>query len=179
MHDSGEATVTTERIARHSDGLANLCGEVAAIYRRAWGRGPVKTTAHWAGPNMIVIVLENGHTDAEKSLRATGHIQELMRGRRLLQEIVEDELRSSVERTIGRRVETVVSATRLDPDLSAELFLLAPADERRQAGAEHRLFERAADAAERAHALGDDARALEAQRRQVRQKIDARRQQDR
>ncbi|HTX09242.1 MAG TPA: Na-translocating system protein MpsC family protein [Solirubrobacteraceae bacterium] len=109
------------------DGLMQVCGAVAAVFRRAWGRGPAKTTAHWAGPNMLVVLLANGHTDAEKSMRAAGHIQELLGGRRLLQHIIEDELKSSVERVLGREVETTLSATRLDPDLSAEIFLLAPA----------------------------------------------------
>jgi uncharacterized protein YbcI len=106
--------------------LAQICGEVAAVFRRAWGRGPAKTTAHWAGPNMLVVLLVNGHTDAEKTMRAAGHIQELLGGRRLLHVMIEDDLKASVERILGRTVETTLSATRLDPDLSAEVFLLAP-----------------------------------------------------
>lgn len=108
--------------------LAQICGEVAAVFRRAWGRGPAKTTAHWAGPNMLVVVLANGHTDAEKTMRATGHIQELLGGRRVLQGIVEQDLKASVERILKRTVQTTLSATRLDPDLSAEIFLLAADD---------------------------------------------------
>jgi uncharacterized protein YbcI len=110
--------------------LAQICGEVAAAFRRAWGRGPAKTTAHWAGPNMLVVVLANGHTDAEKTMRAAGHIQELLGGRRLLHVIIEPDLKASVERILGRTVETTLSATRLDPDLSAEIFLLVPEDDR-------------------------------------------------
>jgi len=106
--------------------LAQICGEVAAVIRRAWGRGPAKTTAHWAGPNVLVVLLVNGHTDAEKTMRATGHIHELLGGRRLLHVIIEDDLKAGVERISGRTVETTLSATRLDPDLSAEIFLLAP-----------------------------------------------------
>jgi uncharacterized protein YbcI len=109
--------------------LAQICGEVAAVFRRAWGRGPAKTTAHWAGPNMLVVVLANGHTDAEKTMRAAGHIQELLGGRRLLHVIIEPDLTARVERILGRRVETTLSATRIDPDLSAEIFLLAPDDD--------------------------------------------------
>ena len=127
MHSANASAVavSNERSARPDDELARVCGEVAAIWRRACGRGPAKTTAHWAGPNMLVVVLENGHTDAEKTLRAAGHTQQFIQGRQLLHGIIEDELKCGVGRIIGRRVETVVSATRLDPDLSAELFLLA------------------------------------------------------
>jgi uncharacterized protein YbcI len=109
-----------------SDPMSQICGEVAAVFRRAWGRGPVRTAAHWAGPSALVVLLENGHTDAEKTMRAAGHIQELLGGRHLLQVLIEDDLKTCVERILGRRVETMLSATRLDPDLSAEIFLLGP-----------------------------------------------------
>ena len=120
------AATDGEQVAYPNGELARICGEVAAVFRRAWGRGPAKATAHWAGPNMLVVLLANGHTDAERSMRAAGHIQELLGGRRLLQGIIEQDLRAGVERILGRTVETMLSATRLDPDLSAEIFLLAP-----------------------------------------------------
>src|SRR5512144_3133662 len=125
---ASEILAMTVTSTRPREQLASLCGEVAAIFRRAWGRGPVKTTAHWAGPNLLILLLENGHTDAEKALRAAGHIQQLLGGRELLQEIVEEDLRVAVEQVTGRTVQTVLSATRLDPDLSAEIFLLTPQD---------------------------------------------------
>lgn len=105
--------------------LAQVCGEMA-VFRRAWGRGPATTTAYWAGPNMLVVLLANGHTMPRRGMRAGGHIQELLGGRQLLQVIIEDDLKASVERILGRPVETTLSATRLDPDLSAETFLLSP-----------------------------------------------------
>ncbi|MGZ4186231.1 MAG: hypothetical protein ACXVUE_18085 [Solirubrobacteraceae bacterium] len=55
------------------------------------------------------------------------HIQELLGGRHVLQTIIEDDLKAAVERVLGRTVNTTLSATRLDPDMSAEVFLLAPA----------------------------------------------------
>jgi uncharacterized protein YbcI len=123
---SSSAPPDGEHVASSYGELTQVCGAVAAVFRRAWGRGPAKTTAYWAGPNMLVVLLANGHTEAEKSMRAAGHIQELLGGRRVLQGIIEDELKASVERVLGREVETTLSATRLDPDLSAEIFLLAP-----------------------------------------------------
>jgi len=106
------------------DKLAQVCGDVAAVFKRAWGRGPVRTTAHWAGPSILVVMLENGHTEAERTMRAAGHIQELLGGRHLLQVLIEDDLKASVARILGLPVVTMLSATRLDPDLSAEIFVL-------------------------------------------------------
>jgi uncharacterized protein YbcI len=97
---------------------------MAAAFRRTWGRGPIKTNAHWAGPNMLVVLLENGHNDEEKAIRAAGHIQHLLEGRQLLARILEHELSAIVEDATGRKVSTMISGTRLDPDLSAEVFVL-------------------------------------------------------
>lgn len=124
-----KAAANADRAAYPNDQLTRVCGEVAAVFRRAWGRGPAKTTAHWAGPDILVVLLANGHTDAEKTLRAAGHIQELLGGRHVLQAIIEDDLKAAVEGVLGRTVKTTLSATRLDPDVSAEVFLLAPADD--------------------------------------------------
>jgi len=110
-----------------ADPLAEICGEVAGAFRRKWGRGPSKTTAHWAGANMLVVLLHNGLTDHEKTIRAAGHIRLLLDGRQLPQEILEDELKAIVESATQREVLTMLSATRLDPDLTAEVFLLGQA----------------------------------------------------
>jgi uncharacterized protein YbcI len=75
---------------------------------------------------MLVVLLVNGHTKAEQTMRAAGHIEELLGGRRLLHAVIEQDLKASVGTILGRTVETTLSATRLDPDLSAEIFLLAP-----------------------------------------------------
>ncbi|MGA2926448.1 MAG: Na-translocating system protein MpsC family protein [Solirubrobacteraceae bacterium] len=127
MSDAG--TVSTLSGSRPGPGypddqLARVCGEVAAVFKRAWGRGPIRTTAYWAGSSLLVILLENGHTEAEKTMRAAGHIQELLGGRHLLQVLIEDDLKESVERILGVPVITMLSATRLDPDLSAQIFVL-------------------------------------------------------
>jgi uncharacterized protein YbcI len=123
--DPTRADRTDEYIG--SDPLSAISGEVAAAVRRKWGRGPISTTARWAGPNMLLVLLEDGHSDHERSLRAAGRTVELADGRRVLQELLEDELRSTVETISGREVIAVLGATRLDPDLSAEIFVLAPA----------------------------------------------------
>jgi len=106
------------------DQLAQICGDVAHIVKRASGRGPGKTTAHWAGRNMLVVLLEDWQTDADRTLLAAGRTSDLYRRRRLLQSLIEDELVQAVQQIVSQRVETTLSASRLDPDLSAEIFLL-------------------------------------------------------
>lgn len=113
-----DTKIASDQAARRQEQLPRLCGETAAIVRRAWGRGPVKTTAHWAGPNILVVMLELGLTDAETTLRATGHTEQLLAGRQLLDQIIQDELTCSVERITGRDAATVACRfrARLLPD---------------------------------------------------------------
>jgi uncharacterized protein YbcI len=125
--------------------------------RRAWGRGPVKTSAHLAGPNVLVVLLQDGHTYQEQALHAAGHNQELIDGRRLLHEILVDDLKAIVEQALGREVATVLSATRVDPALTAEVFVLTDGN-----GAQSQCS-RDARAANR-----DDARAGQASARELR-----------
>jgi hypothetical protein len=47
-----------------------------------------------AGPDVLVVLMENGHTDAEKTMRAAGHIAELLEGRHLLQGLVAQQARA-------------------------------------------------------------------------------------
>jgi uncharacterized protein YbcI len=150
--------------AAATDPLAQICQEVAGAIRRAWGRGPTNICAHRAGPNTIVVLLEDGHTDHERSLRAAGHDRQLLEGRELLQQIVEDELRAIVETATGRVVATMLGATRLDPDLSAEIFLLLPA---RSPEDERSVASPAAETSARSPDLVDEAYALLAQAQQA------------
>jgi uncharacterized protein YbcI len=90
--------------------------------------------------------MEDAHTDAERTLRSAGYGDEVVRERMRLHAIVEDQVAARVERAVGRRVTATLSATRLDPDLSAEVFLLEstgePAAERDEVA---RLIARAAN----------------------------------
>jgi uncharacterized protein YbcI len=116
-------TAGGDEVTHAGEVLTRVCSEVAASFRRAWGRGPVRTTAHWATPDVLLVLLEDGHLVSERTLRTSGFTRELLGGRRLLQEIVEPELQAGVERVIGRPIRATLSATRLDPDVSAEIFL--------------------------------------------------------
>ena len=168
-------TSSGERVADSSEVLSRICGEVAAIFSRMWGRGPARTVAYWAGPDILLVMLEDGHTQAEKTLRAAGHIQELVGGRQLLQVIVEDEMRAAVESATDRHVSTVLSATRLDPDVSAEVFVLEPSGGEPRAAGEHAtIAERVEQARATAADLQEQTRAVSEQARQQRDRRRAR-----
>src|SRR4051794_13651371 len=92
---------TGQELSR-ADQLVAIAGDVAAIVKQAWGRGPKRTTAHWAGADALVLLMDDGQTDAERTLREARQGDEVLRGRRMLHEAVEARLRESVSRHTGR-----------------------------------------------------------------------------
>jgi uncharacterized protein YbcI len=153
------------------DQLVAIAGDVAAIVKQAWGRGPARTTAHWAGSDALVVLMDNGQTDAERTLRDARHADEVLRGRRMLHEAVEARLSESVTRHTGRRVRAMLSATHLEPDVSVEVFLLgytaSDASEDPPAAAPENLLDRAHAAAAHSRELHDDTAAVRAKSQQA------------
>lgn len=109
--------------------LVGISRGLAALWSKHWGRGPQRCRAHWAGPDTIVAILSGGHTPAERSLQAAGHCGLVLEARERLHEILEDEMRQLVEEATGRSVGTVLHATHLEPELSAQVFMLRSAHE--------------------------------------------------
>jgi uncharacterized protein YbcI len=157
-----------EPAAPAADPLSQICGEVALAVRRVWGRGPIKATAHTAGKNMLVVLLEDGHTSHEHSLRVAGRTEQLLEGRKALHDILAEDLTAIVAQATGRDVLTMLSATRIDPDVTAAIFILdssAPAPRHESDSAERQQIR---DSAREARG---DARALGAQAAQARRKL--------
>lgn len=155
--------------------LADICGEIAGAIRRAWGRGPANTYANWAGASALIVLLENGYTEHEKTLRAAGQTKQLLEGRETLGNILEDELKGIVERATGRKVIAMLSANRVDPDVSAQIFLF----ERPPTEDDPSARLRAASARTRARELVEEASAVHSQSRQAHRKRDGSRARDR
>jgi uncharacterized protein YbcI len=103
-----------------SDGVVRLLRDFA-------GKGPTTCKAHWAGPDILVVMLRGGFTAAEQTLFEGGHGQSVRESRMKLQDTLEARMSATVEELTGRRVVAFMNASHQDPDLSAELFVLEPA----------------------------------------------------
>jgi uncharacterized protein YbcI len=99
---------------------------MARIYKNAFGRGPTKTLARLAGPDLLVVTLEGMMTAPERRLAALGEHKRLRETRDLLNHALEDEIRRVVGAILGRATLAFVSA--IDParDLAVLVFTLAP-----------------------------------------------------
>lgn len=88
-----------------------------------FGRGPTKAQAFYHD-SIMVIVLEDQLTQAERSLVTGGQADAVEGTRRGFQELMRPYLRSTIERLTGCNVRAFLSANHFDPDVGAELFVL-------------------------------------------------------
>ena len=108
--------------------LAELSNEMVRLYKEQFGRGPVSARAAWAGPDVLVVVLEGTLTPAERNLVRMGEHERLRETRMFFQYASVREFCEPVERLTGRTVRAFVSG--LDTEvagLSIETFVLHPA----------------------------------------------------
>jgi uncharacterized protein YbcI len=106
--------------------LAMISKEIVRIYKDQFGRGPTKVRSHFAGPDILVCVLENTFTPAERSLQAMGEHQRLRDMRIFFQYASTAEFTDAVERVTGRRVRSFISGIDTNTDVACEMFVLEP-----------------------------------------------------
>jgi len=106
--------------------LAMVSREMVRIYKDQFGRGPNKVRSHYAGPDVLVCILENTFTPAERSLQAMGEHQRLRDTRIFFQYASTAEFTEAVERVTGRRVKSFISGIDTNTDIACELFVLEP-----------------------------------------------------
>jgi uncharacterized protein YbcI len=72
------------------------------------------------------VLLEGTLTAAESALAKSGEQEYVAALRRKVQQTMRDDLEAAVERVTGRQVIAFMSDSHLDPDVSAETFVLEP-----------------------------------------------------
>jgi uncharacterized protein YbcI len=118
--------VAGERDARDGAGgelNAEIARSVVGIYRVACGRGPTKARAMFRG-DVVVVLLEQVLTQAERSLIADGRSDAAMAMRHSLHEAMRPSLALAVAEVTGSPVRAVLSDTHDVPDVAVEVFLL-------------------------------------------------------
>jgi len=107
--------------------LSAISNEMVRIYKDQFGRGPTKTRTQWAGPDIVVVTLEQTLTPAERRLRELGEHGRLRDLRLLFQYAEVAAFCDPVERLTGRKVRAFVSGIDTEADLATEMFVLHPA----------------------------------------------------
>jgi uncharacterized protein YbcI len=82
--------------------------------------------AAFAGPDTVVVTLENTMTQAERNMVDLGDHQRLRDVRMFFQHSSEEQLKRPVEEILGRRVRAFTSGIDTEADVSVETYLLEP-----------------------------------------------------
>jgi uncharacterized protein YbcI len=106
---------------------AAISNEMVRLYKGQFGRGPTSTRTLFAGPDTILVILEDTLTPAERNLVAMGEHQRLRDMRMFFQYASIREFCEPIERLTGRKVRAFLSSIdTLADGLSVETFVLHP-----------------------------------------------------
>jgi uncharacterized protein YbcI len=103
---------------------ATIASEVVRLHSEYYGKGPTRAKTYVA-EDVVVVVLEETFTAAERTLIERGEAGGIQDIRRRFQLVMADQFKAIVEQATGRRVRSFFSDTDLEQDISAEVFVLA------------------------------------------------------
>lgn len=121
---------TTVASSNHLDRSSNhldreISRAVVAIYKEYIGRGSTlaRTTIT---DDMVVCVLHDSLTTAERTLIASDGPETVRKLRRKFQDAMQTDIRAAVEKAMDRETGAMLSDHITDPDVAVELVMLKP-----------------------------------------------------
>ncbi|MGE5527347.1 MAG: Na-translocating system protein MpsC family protein [Methanosarcina sp.] len=112
-----------DKVSASGKTLTEFSNAIVALHRRHFGRGPGSAKS-FVSEGIAVCVLSDVYTPVERTLIDAGQLDHVRESRMLHQAALEDEYRQVAEEVLGRKVEAVLSAIHVDPDVATETFLL-------------------------------------------------------
>jgi uncharacterized protein YbcI len=106
--------------------LSAVSTEMVALYKTQLGRGPTKVRTDWAGPDALLVTLEDSLTPAEHRLVHMGEHTRLRDTRTFFQYASIHEFIEVAERLTTRRVRAFVSGIDTGADVCSEVFYFEP-----------------------------------------------------
>jgi uncharacterized protein YbcI len=128
-----QENMSDRRVAEHDHGapagserspMLEISNAMVRLYKEAFGAGPTKARAHFAGPDTLVVILEHSLTVAERNLVALGEHARLREAREFFQYALEDQFRAIVEQALDRRTVAFISGIDATRDVAVEVFTL-------------------------------------------------------
>jgi uncharacterized protein YbcI len=121
--DDGELRETHDKFSV----LMQVSNEMVQLFKRQFGRGPTKARSYWAGPDILIAVLEDTLAPTERNLIRLGEHHRVREARVFSQYASVTEFCEPIERITGRKVRSFHSSTDTKVDgHSAEMFVLHP-----------------------------------------------------
>ena len=105
---------------------AAISREIVRLQAEYYGKGPTRAKTY-IFEDLVVVVLEETFTRAEKTLAERGEGDAIQHIRRRFQQQMRENFTSVIEQATGRSVRAFLSETDIAQDVSVETFLLADA----------------------------------------------------
>jgi uncharacterized protein YbcI len=102
---------------------AAVTSALVGIHTQHLGRGPATASTFHYG-NVIVTLMHDVMTPAERTLAHTGNAPAVTSMRHLFQETMQADFSAAVERISGLKVLAFISGNHVEPDIAAELFVM-------------------------------------------------------
>ena len=107
--------------------LANVSRRTVMLFKQFYGKGPTQARTYYQD-DTVLILLRGGFTRVEETLMRDGQGSVVHAQRDAFQAAMQDGFVAIIEEEIGRKVIAFMSTSHQQPDLNAEVFVLAPED---------------------------------------------------
>ena len=125
MSGPSSSSEVNESQSAHGSTLAAISRRMVGLIKDYYGKGPTNArTYHWG--ELVVVLLSGGSTSVEKTLIADGQEQAVIDQRTAFQDAMRPRYKRVIEEEMRREVIAFMSAYHHDPDVNAEIFVLAP-----------------------------------------------------
>lgn len=108
---------------RESTQTLRVANALVALHKEQFGRGPTHARADFAGPDMLVCVLEDAFVPAERKLVELGHSARVRDARSAYQAATADTFIETIQDIVGRTVRAFASGVDAEAGVVFENFL--------------------------------------------------------
>jgi uncharacterized protein YbcI len=112
---------------RHGDVLTAISDGIVALLKEFYGQGPTRAKSYYEN-DLVVCVLRGGFSRVEQTLLDGGRGDAVIQQRMEFQNLMRERFTAVIENATGKRVIGFMSGSQQAPDITCEVFVLAPTD---------------------------------------------------
>jgi len=104
--------------------MSEISTSIVKLLKEYYGKGPERVRTTWDG-DLVVVLMRGGFTRVEQTLLDAGRGHSVIQQRMDFQDVMRTKFNEVIEQNIGRKVVAFMSGSHQEPDLIAEVFVLA------------------------------------------------------
>ena len=117
--------MTSTRNSSRGELRTQIADGIVGLFKEYYGRGPDQSRVYYID-DVVVCILRGGFTRVEETLLEAGRRDVVIEQRMMFQQVMNDRFTSLVRDITGREVVGFVSGNQPDPEMTVEVFVLAP-----------------------------------------------------